>query len=383
MIRKQIGKLITQAEFDDYARLRKQWTDAKQNPPQSAQQALVVKESGPEAPVTHVLLRGNPMSEGDLVEPGYPSVLGEEAPQVDRPASGESTGRRRALAEWIASPKNPLTSRVIVNRIWQWHFGRGLVRSSNNFGLQGDRPTHPELLDWLAAELVEQGWSIKALHRLILTSRTYQMASTPNPAALEQDPLNDLLWRFDPRRLRAEEIRDSILAVNDTLNLDRMYGPSIYPELPPEVLAGQSRPGEGWHTSAPDEAARRSVYIHVKRSLQVPLLAAFDMAETDSTCPERFVSTQPTQALGMLNSEFLRKQAALLEASASKAAAGLPDQVAETLRRVMQREPTGDEIDRGLTLIRDLQEQHGLTAGEARRYFSLVALNLNEFVYLD
>ena len=381
VIRKHIGKLITQEEFDEYARNRKKWTETRNNPPKSAQQALVVKEHGSEAPVTHVLLRGSPKAEGDVVEPGFPTVLDAPSPEVRRPSSGESTGRRRALAEWIASPDNPLTARVMVNRIWGWHFGRGLVRSPNNFGLTGDKPTHPELLDWLAAEFVAQGWSIKAMHRLILTSRTWRMSSAPNPAALEQDPLNDILWRFDPRRLRAEEIRDSILAVNSTLNLDKMYGPSVYPELPLEVLAGQSRPGQGWNTSSPEEAARRSVYIHVKRSLQVPLLAAFDMADTDFTCPERFVSTQPTQALGMLNSEFLVEQAQRLaeETQADDAAA----QVAETLRRVTQRVPTDAEIERGLTLIADLQQKHGLSELDARRYFSLVALNLNEFVYLD
>jgi hypothetical protein len=272
----------------------------------------------------------------------------------------------------------------MVNRLWQWHFGRGIVRSPNNFGLQGEPPTHPELLDWLAAEFVEHGWSLKHIHRLILASNTYRMSSAAREAALAQDPLNNLFWRFDMRRLRAEEIRDSILAVNGTLNREKMYGPSIYPTLPAEVLAGQSRPGAGWEKSSPEDECRRSIYIHIKRSLQVPILASFDVADTDFTCPERFVSTQPTQALGMLNSAFVNEQAALLaEAAARVDPKDLRGQVTFVLRRVTQRPPTAAEVDRGLSLIADLQREHGLESDVARRYFCVVALNLNEFLYLD
>ncbi|MEZ6065220.1 MAG: DUF1553 domain-containing protein [Planctomycetaceae bacterium] len=272
----------------------------------------------------------------------------------------------------------------MVNRLWQWHFGRGLVRSTNNFGLQGDAPTHPQLLDWLAAEFVTRGWSIKAMHRVILSSNTYRMSSVANEAALAVDPINNLLWRFDMRRLRAEEIRDSILAVNGTLNLDAMFGPSIYPVIPAEVLAGQSVPGAGWQRSSPEDQRRRSIYIHIKRSLQLPILAAFDVADTDFTCPERFVSTQPTQALGMLNSEFLNQEAEVFAAEiAAEAGDDLSAQVRLALTRVMQHEPAQADIDRGLALIADLQVAHDLTRDQARKYFCLLALNLNEFLYLD
>jgi hypothetical protein len=384
VIRQHVGELISPEEFERYARLRQEWTELRQNPPRSAAQALVVKEQGPEPPVTHVLLRGNPQSEGEVVQPGFPSVLGVADPEIRRPAHGESSGRRRALAEWIASPDNPLTARVMVNRLWQWHFGRGIVRSPNNFGLQGDPPTHPELLDWLAAEFIEHGWSLKHIHRLLLFSQTYRMSSAAREEALARDPLNNLFWRFDMRRLRAEEIRDSILAASGTLNLDKMYGPSIYPTIPAEVLAGQSRPGAGWERSSPEDENRRSIYIHIKRSLQVPILASFDVADTDFTCPERFVSTQPTQALGMLNSAFLNEQAALLARAAARTAPeDLRGQVKFVLRRVTQREPSPEEVDRGLTLISDLEREHGLEGEAARRYFCVVALNLNEFLYLD
>ena len=223
----------------------------------------------------------------------------------NRPAAG-------ALARWIANPENPLTARVMANRVWHYHFGRGLVRSTSDFGFQGIRPTHPELLEWLASEFVAGGWHLKRLHKLIMLSSTYQMSSRTSDEALAIDPLNDLLWRFDMRRLSAEEIRDSILAVNDSLNRGAMFGPSVYVTIPDEVLAGQSMPGAGWGTSSPADSARRSIYIHAKRSLAVPMIASFDGPDSDASCPARFVTTQPTQALGTLNSAFVNEQAAHL-----------------------------------------------------------------------
>ena len=384
IIRKYVGEHLTQQEFDQYAHTRETWTELRNHPPRSAEQALCVKEHGADPLPTHVLLRGNPKSESDLVQPGFPQVLSVPDPEIVPPAHGESSGRRLALAKWIASPDNPLTPRVFVNRIWQWHFGRGIVRSANNFGLQGDLPTHPQLLDWLASEFIARGWSLKEMHRLILLSDTYRMSSAPNSSALEADPQNNLIWRFDMRRLRAEEVRDSILAVNRTLNLETMHGPSIYPEIPPEVLAGQSRPGQNWPTSAHEESRRRSIYIHIKRSLTVPLLAAFDVAETDFSCPVRFVTTQPTQALGMLNSSFLNEQAETFADDVLRdAGTDHTAQVSLALRRVMQREPLDREIARGTALLTSLQEEHEQSPDQALKAFCLLAFNLNEFLYLD
>ena len=384
VIRHHIGKHITQAEFDIYASTRKQWTDLRNHPPRSADQALCIKESGSTPPATRILGRGNPHVPGDEVQPGFPEVLGMPTPSITPLADGSSSGRRRVLADWIASPENPLTARVMVNRIWQGHFGRGIVRSSNNFGLQGDRPTHPQLLDWLAAEFVEHGWSIKHLHRLILMSSTYLMSSSANEKALANDPQNDLFWRFDMRRLRAEEIRDSILAVNGSLNLDKLYGPSMYPDIPAEVMAGQSRPGANWEKSSEEEKRRRSIYIHIKRSLTVPLMAAFDVADADFTCPVRFATTQPTQALGMLNSEFLNQQARVMAEHARQQAGNEPArQVDFCLHQTLQRTPTQAEIDRGVQLMQNLQQQQQLSADQALQNFCLLALNLNEFIYLD
>ena len=350
-----------------------------------ADKALCVTEAGPTAPETFVWIRGNAGAQGEKVEPGFPQVLGGSGPAAvpPPPPGAKSSGRRTVLADWIASKDNPLTARVMVNRIWQYHFGRGLVRTPNDFGLQGERPTHPELLDWLAAEFVERGWSMKAMHRLLMTANTYRMSSGPDPKALAADPRNDLLWRFDLRRLTAEEIRDSVLAVNGTLNL-KAGGPSVYPPIPPEVMQTQSKPGEGWHTSPPEEAARRSVYVHVKRSLRVPLLESFDAAETDKSCPVRFVTTLPTQALGMLNSAFLNEEAEkFARRLRQETGDDVRKQVALGLKLVTCREPSEKDVLRGVELIESLVKKDGANPDVALRYFCLVALNLNEFVYLD
>ena len=352
--------------------------------------ALVISEHGAEAPDTHVLYRGNPHAEtspATLVEPAFPGVLKAPAPQIVAPAGGRSTGRRLALAKWIASPDNPLTARVIVNRVWQYHFGRGLVRSSSNFGFAGDPPTHPQLLDWLAAELVAGGWRLKALHKTILLSAAYRAASTAQPEALAADPLNDALWRFDMRRLSAEELRDTIHVVSGAFNT-KMFGPGIYPTIPQAVLATQSRPGAGWGSTPPAEQARRSVYIHVKRSLLTPLLADFDLADTDTPCPVRFVTTQPTQALGMMNGEFIQRQARVF-ADRVRREAGGPDAadvracVERAIAIALVRQPTADEIARGLALIDQLETTEGISPGRALELYCLLLLNLNEFAYLD
>jgi len=270
----------------------------------------------------------------------------------------------------------------MVNRIWQYHFGRGIVKTSSDFGFQGTPPTHPELLDWLATQFMKTGWSVKQMHRLIMTSAAYQMSSAPRDDALAKDPVNDLFWRFDMRRLSAEEIRDSILWATGRLNADKMYGPSIYTDIPEEVKAGQSRPGHGWGKSTPEDRDRRSIYIHVKRSLLDPLLESFDFADTDQSCPVRFTTTQPTQALGLLNSDFMLQQAATF-AELLSSRTNAVDQVRKGLERVTQRVPTDDEVQRGVALMDQLQAEDELTAEQALQYFCLVALNLNEFIYLD
>ena len=340
-----------------------------------------MKELGSKPPKSHVQIRGNPHAPGDEVQPGFLSVLSPPEPEITVPEHGKSTGRRLAFAKWISSEEHPLTSRVIANRIWQHHFGRGIVRTTSDFGFQGSEPTHPKLLDWLASELVEGGWKMKSLHKKIMLSRSYRMSSRFDEAAFAVDPENDNFWRFNPRRLTAEEIRDSILFVNQQLNLEKVYGPSIYPPMPQEVLDGQSMPGKNWHQSNEVESRRRSLYIHVKRSMGVPILETNDAATTDSPCPVRFVTTQPTQAIGLLNSEFTNRQAKLFAESVRASHSDPRDQVSAVLRRVLQRKPSDAEVDRGLKLLDDpaLKEN----PDEALRIFCLLALNLNEFVYLQ
>lgn len=387
LMRKHIGTLITKEDFDRYTRLKFERARLERDRPRAAAQALAVKET-PQPKETFILLRGNPTSHGDRVEPGFPIVLasaGTPDPQIPPlPAGSGSSGRRRVLADWIASPANPLTSRVMVNRVWQYHFGRGIVRSSSNFGYMGTPPTHPELLDWLASEFVAGDMKLKPLHRLILHSNAFRMSGQVDPAAAKIDPENDLLSHFDLRRLTAEEVRDSILAACGNLNLAKQDGPSVYPVIPREVLAGQSMPGHNWGRSTPEEAASRSVFVHVKRSLAVPLLASFDAPDPDAPCPVRFSTTQPTQALGMINSEFVNEQAKLFaQATIKKVGSDPTKQIEFVLRRVLQRQPSPAQIDRGVKYLATAGVDEKVTAEEALRRFCLLALNLNEFVYLE
>jgi hypothetical protein len=383
VIRTQGKTLLGQDRLEQYQKLRRDLRALDKEMPKG-ETALCVTEAGAVAPETFVLLRGNPHVPGDRVEPGFLTVLSGPGPVIPTPPpAAKTTGRRSVLADWIAAPGNPLTARVMANRVWQYHFGRGIVRSPSNFGTQGDRPTHPALLDWLASKLVEEGWRLKPLHRLIMTSNAYRMSSRQNAVALAKDATNDCFWRFDMRRLTAEEIRDAILTVSGTLN-PAMLGPGVYPEIPAEVMAGQSQPGKGWGKSSPEEEARRSVYIHVKRSLLTPILEGFDLAETDRSTPVRFSTTQPTQALAMLNGKFLNEQAERLAQRLRREAGGDPAaQVRLALRLATSRPPTGPEVRRGRALLDEMVSREGLDAQAAMRCFALVVLNMNEFLYLD
>ncbi len=380
----RVPGLVSDGQLENYAEYGKRLEWMRKAAASQDLQALCVTEVGPEPRETFVLGRGSHRARRERVEPGFPSVLSPPRPRLGpAPSNGKTSGRRLALARWIASPENPLTARVMVNRVWQFHFGRGLVRTPNDFGFRGAAPTHPGLLDWLAVEWVQGGWRLKPIHRMILLSSAYRMSSRPQEKALARDPENRLLWRFDMRRLAAEEIRDSVLAVNGGLNLT-MTGPSIYPVIPEEVLAGQSVPGHNWWDSSPRDLTRRSIYIHTKRSLIVPLIAAFDGADPDATCPVRFSTTQPTQALHTLNGEFMNRQARVLAGFVREEGGSDPAaQVRVALNRVLQRPPTGTEVARGVDLMASLRQNHRTVQDKALELFCLVALNLNEFVYLD
>jgi hypothetical protein len=318
------------------------------------------------------------------VRPGFPAVLGLPDPAIPvADKTAKTSGRRTVLANWIASKDNPFTARVFVNRVWQYHFGRGIVPSTNDFGKLGEQPTHPELLDWLASEFVDGGWKVKRLHKMIMMSSVYQLSAAADEENLKADPSNALLWRFNMRRLTGEEVRDSILAVSSSLYL-KQFGPSTYPKIPKEVLAGQSVPGQGWPTSPPEEGNRRSVYAHIKRSLRVPILVGFDQPDPDSSCPVRYVTTVPTQSLGLLNGEFSNEQA---EAFARRLQKEAPDnlaaQVTRAIRLTTGRVPTEEEIKKDVAYIELMKTNHKLDDLAALSRYCLLCLNTNEFVYVD
>jgi Protein of unknown function (DUF1553)/Protein of unknown function (DUF1549)/PA14 domain/Planctomycete cytochrome C len=375
LIRNHGAEVLSVKDKQQYIKLIDELQQSRQTKPtEIGIQVSCVVESG--SVPTNLLIRGNPKAKGAMVEPGFPEVL-----IPDKAAAIK--GGRLALADWLTDPKNPLTARVMVNRLWQYHFGRGIVPTPNDFGKFGEAPTHPELLDWLASEFVAGGWKIKQMHKLLMTSSAYRMSSKASANGLKVDPSNMMFWRFNMRRLSAEEVRDSILSVSGRLNL-KMAGPSVYPPISREVLAGQARPGTGWKPSPPDEAARRSVYVHTKRSLLVPILAQFDQADTDASCPVRFTTTVPTQALGMLNDDFSNEQAKLLAQRLVKESPNDVDaQVRRAIRLTTGRIPGRDDVSKDVGFIKTLQRQDNLNELEALRLYCLLALNTNEFIYLD
>jgi hypothetical protein len=344
--------------------------------PSPGVEVMCVREEGHAE--THVLQRGNPTLIGPRVEPGVPAILGQsQATFVSGP------GKRHALADWLTNRRNPMTARVMVNRLWQFHFGRGIVPTPNDFGSLGEPASHPDLLDWLAAEFMDGGWKIKRMHRLILLSSAYRMSSRATPSGLAKDPGNRWFWRFPMRRLAAEEVRDSILAVSGSLN-QKAGGPSICPPIPREVKAGQSMPGSGWATSTPSESARRSVYIHVKRSLSVPILATHDSPDTDASCPVRYITTVPAQALGLLNGDFTNEQARRFAKRLQTERPGsLAGQVRRAVRLTTGVDPPADEVARDSAWIESLRREAHLTEIAVLAPYCLLVLNSNAFLYLD
>jgi hypothetical protein len=367
-----------------YEKLKAERTGLEKQPDPRSELALSVNNVFVRPEPTRVLARGNPHSPTDEVPPGFPSVIDPANPQIPAPSeSSRKAGRRSVLADWIARPENPLTARVFVNRIWQHHFGRGIVSTSNDFGQYGERPTHPELLDWLANDFVANGWKIKRLHKMICLSSTYRMSGKVDSKAMEVDPANQLLWRFPMRRLSAEEVRDSMLDVAGLLDR-RQYGDSIYPKIPAEVLAGQSVPGQGWPTSKPEDSNRRSIYVHVKRSLRLPILHMYDQADTDTSCPARYVTTVPTQALGHFNGAFTQEVAT---AFAQRLAKEEPKDDSARIRRAIRlttgRTPSEDEVRNDLDFVNRLMRKDGLSPERAWTQYAVLLLNTNEFMHID
>ncbi len=344
----EVHAALTPKDRDRRAKLREQQhaLEARMPPPDPAAWAI---KAGNDTPPTHVLKRGDPHRKALEVRPGFPRVLLNTT---------EEPKTRLDLARWLTRPEHPLTARVIVNRLWQHHFGTGIVSTPNDFGTRGAAPSHPELLDWLATELVNptwtapyrdaqpRPWSLKHIHRLIVTSATYRQASDTRHG-VQTDPQNSLLWRMNRRRLEAEAVRDSILAVAGTLN-PAVGGRSVKVPLEPEVydlIFTEGEPDGLWPVT-PDKTqhTRRSIYLFSKRNVRLPLLEAFDQPDTLNSCAARPVSTFAPQALILMNGPFAREQGqALAERLVKECGPDSDRQIRELYRRAFGRDPRPEE----------------------------------------
>jgi mono/diheme cytochrome c family protein len=329
---------------------------------------------GREAPRTYVALRGNPDARGEEVKAGFLGVLGGgEAPEP--PIEAKSTGRRKALANWLATPENPLFARVMVNRIWQFHFGSGLLGTPSDFGTRAGKPSHPELLDWLEAEFVDRKWSLKSMHKLIMMSDTYRRGANASEPARRKDPTNTLLSHANRRRLQAEEIRDAVLLASGSLNL-KMEGMPVVPPLEAEEMFGMiGKPENNWIVN-PDkeEHTRRSIYLLQRRTFQNPMFEAFDAPDGVMSCSRRNESTTAPQSLAMLNSRFMMEQAQSLSAKL--------ESIEDAWRRVLGRDPSAQERAEAEKF---LERQTARLGSKKAAYAELARglLNLNEFLYVD
>ncbi len=375
----EIEALLSPEDLKARKELQKQIDEINKTRPKLLPAAMGVTDKAvPEK--AHLLNRGDWRNKGEEVQPGFPVVL-TNGVDIDLKY------RRRQLAEWIASADNPLTARVAVNRIWQYHFGRGLVKTPSDFGATGDRPSHPELFDWLATEFVKRRWSWKAMHRLMLLSNTYRQSSRFNEPAAAKDPENRLLWRMNPRRLEGEIIRDSIMIASGKLNRE-MFGPGIYPRIDSDVVNTGSRPR--WPLDAKDnhETWRRSVYIFVKRSVILPLIEVFDCPATVVSGPVRTVSTVSPQALALMNNQFVLEQSSYFaERVVKEAGEDKRAQVIRTFKIALNRAPSVKEIEWSLSFLKSqtegyTQRKHEKPEQAALRDFCHAVINLNEFVYV-
>jgi hypothetical protein len=290
------------AEFKQLAAELKKFDDLK--PSAGSKYISAATELGhPESPVTHIRFTGVHERPLDEVQPAFPAALTNEKPNIV--PSATSSGRRTALAEWITSPTNPLTSRVFVNRVWNQYFGSGIVKTVSDFGKAGDKPTNPELLDYLASNFIKEGWSVKKLHRQILLSSVYRQSSDHRADAYKADPDNQLLAVFPRKRLDAEEIRDSLLVASGQLQ-DKIGGPAVFPPMPSNVIVGNNTFDDNplWKVSKDvHDHNRRSLYVFTRRSVPYPMLDVFDPANPQLVHSKRDVTTTPLQALTLFNNE--------------------------------------------------------------------------------
>ena len=320
-------------------------------------------------PATFRLYRGEPTSPREQVTPEVLTVLHDGVGALSLDFNAPERDRRIGLAKWITSPANPLTARVIVNRLWQYHFGRGLVGTPSDFGAMGFKPTHPQLLDWMASELVASQWSLKHMHRLMLFSSTYRQASSPREDALAKDKDASLLWRFPPRRMEAEAIRDNTLLVSGALD-HRMFGPGFMVFIP------NSNYSRNW--VAKDEFGpaeyRRMIYAIDLRMKHDAVFGAFDCPDGGQIAPQRSRSTTPIQALNLLNSQFVEQQTQLAAERVKKDAGDgdIAAQVSRLFELALGRAPSSDESADAVALV----NEHGLAA------LCRAIFNTNEFLFM-
>jgi hypothetical protein len=386
----EVAAAVAQNPVDHQKReaLKRQIYEIERHAPKPPAEAMAMSEESNTRPKTWVLKRGSIKNKGKQVEPAPPEVLvanmggtNQFRPPV-HPIDATHSGWRLALARWMVATNNPLTARVIVNRLWQHHFGRGLVSTSSDFGTRGERPVNQALLDYLAGELIRNGWRLKPIHRLMVTSRAYQLASQLNDAASsEQDPENRYNWRMNRVRMDAEGYRDSILAATGQLNR-KSGGPGVLIDLEPEVrslIFTEQEQVELWPVDEdPAERCRRSIYVYRKRNVHYPMFDAFDAPDALTPCPVRAVSTHSPQALVMFNSRFAQESAnafarLLLELPVRDGA-----RVKEAFLRCYARKPSREEIRQALRFI------SSGTGTEQSRWsdFALALINSNEFIYV-
>ncbi|HWA11379.1 MAG TPA: PSD1 and planctomycete cytochrome C domain-containing protein [Opitutaceae bacterium] len=365
-----LRKTVTTAEGEDRKKLNDQIDALEDQLPPYPATIPGIRDDPAQRTEIHVLKRGDWDRKGDLVAPRPPTVLVSD----DRPESPADLAQPRAeLARWITDPKNPLTPRVAVNRLWQHHFGFGLVKTPNDFGQNGDRPSHPELLDWLASQLMEHGWSLKAVHREILLSSTYRQSSqTPQAdAATTVDPENRLLWHVPRRRLSAEEIRDAMLAVSGELN-PKIGGPSVMVPVDPDQVKFLYKPSQWSVAKDPAEFNRRSVYLIAKRNLHLTFMETFDQPDLLSSCGRRESSTHAPQALELMNGKLSNDLAAALAARLTREAGTDHGKIVDRAYWLATgRAPTPAERKLSLAFLQD----------QPLKEFALVMFNLNDFLY--
>ena len=350
--------------------------------------AEAVVETSSAAPRT-LLLKGGELSRpGAEVQPAFIAAMsspGLARVAISPPAGGKSTGRRTALANWLTSPDHPLTARVIVNRLWHHHFGRGIVATPSDFGRHGQPPTHPDLLDCLARQLVADGWSLKRMHRLMMTSAAYRRSSGNQPAAAEIDPQNKLLWRMNRRRLEAESIRDSILSTAGRLS-PAAGGPGVYPRIPKDVNVQLPNNDKelSWYPCTEEENRRRTIYVFQRRSLTMPLVDVFDGAPMNQSCAARATTTVAPQALTLLNGEFAREESRQM-ADRLRREAGDDEvrRIERAFKLAFARSPAADELSAARSFLNDQSRLRGGDEAAALADFCHVLLNANEFIYLD